>query len=51
MNINFVDLIHKHLNLNSKICVPSFTIKDSQMLWQNTTIMFNQTNWTKINLG
>ena len=38
-----IDFVHKHPKLNTKKFGPSFTMKDSQLLWQNITSTLNQT--------
>ncbi|KAL5239118.1 hypothetical protein ACI65C_006528 [Semiaphis heraclei] len=38
-----IDFVHKHPKLNTKKFGPSFTMKDSQLLWQNITNTLNQT--------
>jgi len=47
-----IDFVHKHPKLNTKKFGPSYTIKDSQMLWQNITSRYAELdNWTKKKLG
>jgi len=53
-----IDFVHKHTKLNTKKFGPSFTMKDSQLLWQNITNTLNQTigpkktwvEWRKVSI-
>ncbi|CAI6353584.1 unnamed protein product [Macrosiphum euphorbiae] len=38
-----IDFVHKHPKLNTKKFGPSFTMKDSQLLWQNISKTLNET--------